>query len=43
MISVPPMMQPPAGLEGGDDNPIDVVIMKWQRPGEPVEPEHGVG
>jgi hypothetical protein len=43
VISAPLMMQPPIGFESGDDKPIDVVIVEWQRPGPPVEPEQGVG
>jgi hypothetical protein len=43
VVSVPLMMQPPIGFEGGDDKPVHVVIVEWQRPGEPVEPEQGVG
>jgi hypothetical protein len=38
VISPPLSMQPPLGLEGGDDNPIEVVIVEWQRPEQPVEP-----
>ena len=41
VISAPLTMQPPAVLEGGDDEPINVVIVEWQRSGEPVEPEQG--
>jgi hypothetical protein len=43
VISMPLTMQPPIGFEGGDDKPIDVVIVEWQQSREPVEPEHGVG
>jgi len=38
VISKPLTMQPPIGFESGDDNPIEVVIVEWQRPGPPVEP-----
>ena len=38
VISVPLTMQPPIGFECGDDKPIDVVIVEWQQPGQPVEP-----
>jgi hypothetical protein len=37
VISGPLSMQPPGGLEG-DSSAIDVVIMEWQQPGRPVEP-----
>jgi hypothetical protein len=41
----PPLsMRPPAGLEGADGSAIDVVIVEWQQPGQPVEPneEHHI-
>jgi hypothetical protein len=38
VISAPLTMQPP---EGGDDKPINVMIVEWQQPGPPVEPEQG--
>jgi hypothetical protein len=38
VISGPLSMPPPAGLEGGAVRAIDVVIMEWQQPGQPVEP-----
>jgi hypothetical protein len=34
-------MRPPLGLEHVNGGAIDVVIVEWQRPGEPVEPEQG--
>ena len=37
VVSGPLMMQPPI-VESGDDKPIEVVIVEWQRPGPPVEP-----
>jgi hypothetical protein len=43
VISLPLAMRPPHGLEGANGNAIEVVIVEWQRPGQPVEPEHGVG
>jgi hypothetical protein len=43
VISVPLTMQPPAELEGGDDRPINVMIVEWQQPGPPVEPEQVEG
>ena len=43
VISEPLTMQPPAGLEGGDDKPINVMIVEWQQPGPPVEPEQAEG
>jgi hypothetical protein len=44
VISVPLSMRPPAGLEGADGSAIDVVIVEWQQPGQPVEPneEHHI-
>jgi hypothetical protein len=38
VISKPLTMEPPIGFESGDNNPIEVVIVEWQRPGPPVEP-----
>ena len=38
VISGPLLMQPPPGLEGAAVSPIEVVIMEWQQPGQPVEP-----
>ena len=37
-ISQPLEMRPPLGLEHANGSPIDVVIVEWQQPGQPVEP-----
>jgi hypothetical protein len=38
VISLPLSMRPLLGLEGASGKPIDVVIVEWQRPGQPIEP-----
>ena len=38
VISVPLSMQSPAGSEAAGQSAIDVVIVEWQQPGQPVEP-----
>jgi hypothetical protein len=38
VISPPLSMRPPLGLEHANCSAIDVVIVEWQRPGQPVEP-----
>jgi hypothetical protein len=38
VISLPLSMRPPHGFEGANGKPINVVIVEWQRPGQPVEP-----
>jgi hypothetical protein len=43
VISPPLSMRPPRGLEHVNGSAIDVVIVEWQQPGEPVEPEQEVG
>jgi hypothetical protein len=44
VISGPLSMQPPVGLEGAAVSALNVVIMEWQQPGQPVEPneEHRI-
>jgi hypothetical protein len=37
VTSGPLLMQPPV-VESGDDKPIEVVIVEWQRAGQPIEP-----
>jgi hypothetical protein len=39
VISGPLLMQPPAGLDGAAVGAVDVVIVEWQQPGQPVEPK----
>ena len=34
----PLLMQPPVGLDGAAVSALDVVIVEWQQPGQPVEP-----
>jgi hypothetical protein len=41
VISSPLSMRPPLGLEDARGSPIDVVIVEWQQPGQPVEPNQG--
>jgi hypothetical protein len=43
VISQPLSMGPPLGLEHASGSPMDVVIVEWQRPGQPVEPDQGRG
>jgi hypothetical protein len=43
VISEPLTLQPPTGLEGSDNKPINVMIVEWQQPGPPVEPEQAEG
>jgi hypothetical protein len=44
VISGPLSIRPPAGLEDADGSAVDVVIVEWQQPGQPVEPneEHHI-
>jgi hypothetical protein len=41
VISSPLSMRLPLGLEHANGSAIDVVIVEWQRPGQPVEPNQG--
>jgi hypothetical protein len=38
VISPPLSMRSPHELEGANGSAIEVVIVEWQRPGRPIEP-----